>query len=183
MALNPVDLYKDLFYRLLPKGEIWPVRGDDTPGWDALLDAMSYEFARLHMDGGAFLNALIPSTSMGDELLDFWEGLLGLTSTGNNQTRKNQIVARLLSHTLDPTFANITTIAQTYDANVTVQERPYTGAKCGLAECGQDTARCGGNYSWAYTIIFTTTSLPDSKFEELMVKSCPRHCVLIFNYV
>jgi hypothetical protein len=73
------DDYKDLLYRLLPRGPIWPSASEDVdhPVFDSLLDAISNEPARVDLDVTEHLAALFPD-STDDRYLPSWIRLLGL---------------------------------------------------------------------------------------------------------
>lgn len=75
MASSSVkDKYFSLFKSLFPQGMAWLFR-DETPQ-TKLLDALSYEYARLEERAFDFFDELDPNQTF--EMLDRWEAVLGI---------------------------------------------------------------------------------------------------------
>lgn len=125
------------------------------PAWDAKYDInstiykMSYAWMSGLYDVDTSLCFLIddanPSLTQNSEVLGFYQTLLGLPDKcvsvdSSFEDQQKQVIARF-GLVGEVTLSYYKTFAQAYGLDVDIVE--YTGAICGLAECGTDSACVG----------------------------------------
>lgn len=70
--------YKNLFYRLLPQGDLWPTQDQTSTTWSNYVAAMVYELQRVDALAEDWFNDFIPTGSADPGQLEDWERILGL---------------------------------------------------------------------------------------------------------
>lgn len=176
MALAPLYDYVRAIYAMLPRGSIWPVEPGDAPDFDALIDATSHEFARVHQNGEDFLDDFLPDTST--SLLPRWESLLGLVAGSlTDAQRRAQIIAQLRRRS-DPTRANLQAIADSWGLGATVYDHAYELFLMGQGQMGDPLH----GEVWIYTVLVVYPGPGNAAFEDTIRASVPAHVLVVFEY-
>lgn len=131
MSLTADD-YKDLLYKLLPRGPIWPSasRDEDHPVWDGLLDALANEPARLDVDISEHLEAVFPD-SADTRYLPFWKRLLGLSPEATQQDVLDKLAAPV-----GLTLADLQGLADLIATGIVVRHHLHAPPVAGAALAG-----------------------------------------------
>jgi uncharacterized protein YmfQ (DUF2313 family) len=169
--------YKDLFYRLMPKGPVWPVDATSTPVWDSLLEALSQEPARISAVLKALPAALIPTSDMGSELLDLWEAILGLSPADTDPERVVAIRGVLNLH-LSPSIAELQAYADVFDVGAVVTHHEYQ-----LFLCSSDCNATVRGDQWLATWTVTYNGPQSDTFEAAILAVAPVHTTVLFVVV
>lgn len=175
MSYTAAD-FKELLYRLMPKGPVWPVDAEATPVWDSLLDALSQEPARVSAALQSIPEALIPSATMRAELLDAWEEILALTSQAadSTATRATAILAKL-GENLSPNLPELQAYATALKASAVVTHHEYPRFLC-TSVVGE--AVNGVQFLVTWTVTYDGPQ--DEAFETAMRAVQPAHTTLLF---
>lgn len=176
------DDYVAAFYRLLPRGPIWPRSPGENPTWDALIDACANEPARIDASAEAWLADYFPDATT-DQLPD-WERLLGLPSCGlslGSLSERRGAVLGLLRRRGNPTLANIQAIADGFARDAVVS----TGGTGDLFFVGIDTV--GDNVlamdDATITVLVTYDGPQSDTLECTLRHSLPIHLTVSFEVV
>jgi uncharacterized protein YmfQ (DUF2313 family) len=174
------DDYKDLLYRLMPKGPVWPVDSEATPVWDSLLTALSKEFARVGAVIFSIPDAIIPSATMRSEGLDKWEEILDLSpeSTASDADRRTAILAKLGEY-IGPSLAEIQAYADLFGVGAVVTHHEYPRFTVDQSAVGD--AVNGLQFLVTWTVTYDGPQ--SDTFEAAMRVVQPAHTTLLFVVV
>lgn len=177
MIRNAAD-FKDLLYRLMPRGKGWPVDATATPVWDSLLGQLSQEWARIDVVLQQIPFDLIPTADMSSGLLDVWERILDLSapSDASNASRVTAIRAVLLQE-VGPNLNDLQTYADTFGNNAALEHQNYSQFQVGHSVVGDAV----NGVLWLLVIGVAYDGPADSAFEAAMRAVAPANSILLFT--
>lgn len=152
-----LQAYKNLFYRLLPSGDLWPTQDATSANWEKYVRAIVSELQRVDAEAESWLDDFFPDASADPGQLEDWERILGLPDPNCDNLDWTALTdAQRRSVILDTLAGNPVNVA---DFEAKVDE--YTGGSSDLTGpilpvfyAGSGLAgQPGAGPAWAYTFM------------------------------